>query len=105
MAALTKRERKIAAKFRRYERVKEQAEKLYGRADAELDGIARLMHKRGAKLVPIANKSGTISHRLIARISEDGQELHCIDKTATDALIIDWGHAAVRRYELRVVNP
>jgi len=64
------------------------------------------MAKRGAKLVPVtAPKSGKTTYRLVTRIGEDGRELHLIDKTAGDALILDWGHAAVRRYEPLVVNP
>jgi hypothetical protein len=105
MPRLTKRERSIAANFKRYEKLKEKAGTLYDQADALLAKIAGLMRPRGAKLVEVTSKTGNVSHRLIARISEDGRELHCIDKTAGDAIILDWGHAAVRRYELKVVNP
>jgi hypothetical protein len=103
MASLSKRERSVAAKFKRYERAKERASKFYDQADEILSELAKLMQPRGAKLRTVESKQGTVSHRWISRISDD-QELHLVDNTAGDGIILDWGHAAVRRYTPKVVN-
>jgi hypothetical protein len=103
MASLSKRQRSIASKWKKYERAKERASEFYEQADKILIQLAKLMRPRGAKLQTVESKQGNISHRWIARIAED-QELHLVDNTAGDALILDWGHAAVRRYTPKVVN-
>ena len=105
LTKLTKRERSIRAKYRRYVKLVEAAKSLYDRADTLLVEIARKMHPRGVKLVKHMTKQGTVTHRLIAKIAEDGQELHCIDHSAGDDTILGWGHGAVRRYELKTVGP
>ena len=101
---LTKRERSIAAKFKRYEKLKEKASKLYDDADKLLNEIGKSMLRRSPTFIH-TTKSGTESTRVAVRIGEDGLELHCIDHCAGDDVIVGWGHAAVRRYELKTVNP
>jgi hypothetical protein len=101
---LTKRERSIASKFKRYERLKEKASKYYDQADTVLSEIARAM-SRNRMSFKHETKSGTVSTRYSTRIGEDGLELHCIDNAAGYDVILGWGHAAVRRYELKTVNP
>ena len=103
MASLSKRQRSIASKWKKYERAKERASQLYDQADKILLELAKLMRPRGAKLQTVTSKQGNTSHRWIARISDD-QELHLVDNTAGDNLILEWGHAAVRRYTPKVVN-
>lgn len=101
---LTKRERSIAAKFKRYERLKDKASAFYNEADATLNQIARAMRRNHPSFTHIS-KSGVETSRVSVKIGEDGLELHCIDHAAGDDVILGWGHAAVRRYELKTVNP
>ena len=88
MAALTKRERSIASKYRKYEKAKEQAKKFYDRGDRLLGEIA-----------------AAIQPKTFVRIREDGRELHLQDNGKGTDGILGWGHGAVRRYELKVVDP
>ena len=88
MGSLTKRERSIASKFRKREKAKEQAKKFYDRADALTLEIAK-----------------SIQPKPFVRIREDGQQLHLQDNTKGEEMIVGWGHGAVRRYDLKVVNP
>lgn len=88
MTALTKRERSIASKYRKYEKAKEQAKKFYDRADRLLGEIAQ-----------------TIQPKTFAKIREDGRELRLKDNGSGSDLILGWGHGAVRRYDLKVVDP
>lgn len=93
MAQLTKRERAVAAKYRKYEKARESAKTFYDRADVIVLDIARTMNGKGR-----------------CRIREDGKELILIDHAkaalADDTrAIIDWGHAAVRRFELKTAKP
>jgi hypothetical protein len=83
---LTKRERSIASKFRRYEAAKEQAKKFYDRADQLLMELAPQV-----LLKP-------------ARISEDGKKLQAHKAEPDEKGILGWGHAAVRQFSLKVVN-
>jgi hypothetical protein len=88
VSQLTKRERSIASKFRRYEKAKEQAKKFYDRADFLLVDIAR-----------------QIQPKTFVRIKEDGQQLHLREAKADERGILGWGYGAVRQFELKVVNP
>ena len=90
MSALTKRERSIASKFRKYEKAREEAKKFYDRADRLLLDIAR-------KIQP----------KTRCRIRDDGRELVVKDVLAEagDSVIVGWGHGAVRRFELKVIDP
>lgn len=85
---LSKKERSVAAKFRRYEKAKEQAKKFYDRADLILMEIAKQIQPKG-----------------FVRIKEDGQQLHLREAKADERGILGWGHGAVRQYDLKVVNP
>ncbi len=105
MASLTKRERSIASKFRRYEKAQAKAKTFYTRADTLLAQIALLMSANNRKPVAITSRTGVVSYHYVARIRESGQELHCTDRAAGDALVLGWGHGAVRRYELETLNP
>jgi hypothetical protein len=88
MASLTKRERSIAAKFRRYEKAKETAKKFYDRADALLLEIAK-----------------GIKPKTFVRIRDDGRQLHLREASADERGILGWGHGAVRQYDLKTVDP
>lgn len=93
MAALTKRERAVAAKLRKYEKAREEAKTLYDRADQIVLDIVR-----------------TLNGKARCRIRDDGKELIVIDHAkaavADDtANIVGWGHAAVRRFELKTAKP
>ena len=104
MSALTKRERSIAAKFRRYERTKEKAKTLYDRADGILTEIARQLEgptltRAREQLLEAAQKKHMI------RISDDGRQLHLREAGADEKGILGWGHGAVRQFDPKVVNP
>ena len=88
MAPLTKRARSIASHFRRYEKSREQAKKFYDRADRLLVDIAK-----------------RIQPKTSARVRDDGRELHLKDNSLGEEAILGWGHGAVRRYEVKVVDP
>ncbi len=87
MANLSKRERSVASKYRKYERCGEQAKKFYDRRD-------RLLAELAIALKP----------KMRCRITNDGKCLTLIDKGTGDDVIIGWGHAAVRRWELKVIT-
>lgn len=89
MAPLTKRERSIASKFRKYEKAREQAKKFYDRADRLLEEIARVIPAKA----------------MYVRILDNGRELHLKDNAANPGTILGWGHGAVRRWELKVIDP
>ena len=88
MSHLTKKERSIASKFKKREKAKEQAKKFYDRADALTLEIAK-----------------QIQPKTFVRIHEDGKQLHLLNNAAGEEMIVGWGHGAVRRYDLKVVNP
>ena len=88
MSKLTKKERSIASKFKKREKAKEQAKKFYDRADALTLEIAK-----------------AIQPKTFVRIHEDGKQLHLLNNAVGEEMIVGWGHGAVRRYDLKVVNP
>ena len=104
MSGLTKRERSIAAKFRRYERTKEQAKLLYDKADGILTEIARQLEgptlTRAREQLLEAAKA-----KHLIRIHENGQQLSLREAGADEKGILGWGHGAVRQFDPKVVNP
>ena len=103
MPPLTKHERSIAAKFRRWEKTKEKAKALYERADGILADIARQVE--GPKLTKMrAQLTEAAKTRHLVRISEDGKQLQLRESSADDKGILGWGHGAVRQFDLKVVN-
>ena len=105
MAKLTKFERTVASRYRKHIKAKDAAKKFYDRADELLEEIAHLLGEKSPKPLMVASKTGQITFHRVARIREDGRELHCIDKAAGENLVIDWVHGCVRRYELTTVDP
>jgi len=104
MPPLTKRERSIAAKFRRFEATKEKAKSLYDRADGILTEIARSLE--GPKLTKMREQlieAAKSKHSV--RISDDGKTLHLREAAADEKGILGWGHGAVRQFDPKVVNP
>jgi hypothetical protein len=103
LSKLTKRERSVAAKLKRYETIKNQAKGLYDKADVILGQLALLVE--GAQITRARARLDELAkgHRTV-RISEDGKILQLKDNTSGDESILGWGHAAVRRYELKTVN-
>lgn len=103
MPALSKRERSIAAKFRRFEATKEKAKALYEKADGILTEIARELE--GPKLTAMrAQISELAKSRHSIRISESGQSLLLREASADEKGILGWGHGAVRQFDPKVVN-
>jgi hypothetical protein len=102
MPTLTKRERSIAAKFRRYEATKEKAKSLYDRADGILTEIARSLE--GPKLTKMREQiaEAAKTHHSV-RISET-QTLHLREASADEKGILGWGHGAVRQFDPKVLN-
>jgi len=101
---LTKRERSIAAKFRRYEKSKERAKALYDHADGLLTEIARQLE--GPKLTKAReqlNELAKTKHTI--RIHENGQQLHLREAGPDEKGILGWGHGAVRQFDPKVLNP
>jgi hypothetical protein len=90
MPTLTRKERSIAAKFERYERLRARGKRLYEAADSLTLEIARQV-----KPDPLAS----------VRIAEDGTLLEVKNNAAGDDITLGWGHSAVRRYELKVRQP
>lgn len=104
MPPLTKRERSIAAKFRKWEQTKEKAKALYDKADGILTEIAQQLE--GPKLTKMRADLATLaSSRHTIRISESGQQLHLRESAADEKGIMGWGHGAVRQFDPKVVNP
>lgn len=102
MAGLSKRERSIAAKFRRYEATKEKAKALYERADGILTEIARQLE--GPKLTKLREQLAQAAqgnHSI--RISET-QTLQLREAAADEKGILGWGHGAVRQFDPKVLN-
>jgi len=104
MPALSKRERYIAAKFRRWEKLKEKAKRLYDQADGVLTEIAQQLEgptltKARAQLAEAAKAKHVI------RISDDGRQLHLRESGPDEKGILGWGHGAVRQFDPKVVNP
>lgn len=104
MPPLTKRERSIAAKLKRFEATKEKAKALYDKADGILTDIAQQLEgpkltKMRAQLAELAKSKHTV------RISEDGKTLHLREAAADEKGIMGWGHGAVRQFDPKVVNP
>ena len=103
MAGLSKRERSIAAKFRRYERTKEQAKTLYDRADGILTEIARQLE--GPQLTKMREQvSEAVKAKHTIRIHEDGRQLCLREASPDEKGILGWGHGAVRQFDPKVVN-
>jgi vacuolar-type H+-ATPase subunit E/Vma4 len=104
MPPLTQRERSIAAKFRRFEKVKERAKALYEQADGILTELAQQME--GPKLTKMrAQLAELAKDRHTVRIDEDGRSLHLREASADEKGILGWGHGAVRQFDPKVVNP
>jgi len=104
MPELTKRERSIAAKFRRYERTKELAKALYDRADGILTEIARELE--GPQLTKAREQlTEAAKAKHVIRIHEDGRQLHLREAGPDEKGILGWGHGAVRQFDPKVVNP
>ena len=87
MPSLSKRERSIAAKFRRYEKLKERAKRLYEQADVVLTQIAELAKAKH-----------------LIRIDENGRQLQLRESSPDEKGILGWGHGAVRQFDPKVVN-
>lgn len=103
MPSLSKRERSIAAKFRRYEKTKERAKALYDKADGILTEIAQQME--GPKLTKMREQIAELAkNRHTIRIHEGGQQLHLREAAADEKGILGWGHGAVRQFDPKVVN-
>lgn len=103
MPPLSKRERSIAAKFRRYESTKYKAKALYDRADAILTGIAQQLE--GPKLTKLrAQLADEARKRHLIRISDDGRQLQLRESGPDEKGILGWGHGAVRQFDPKVVN-
>jgi hypothetical protein len=102
MSALSKRERSIAAKFRRFEKTKEKAKALYDKADGILTEIAHELE--GSKLTAMRVQISELAKtRHSIRISES-QTLHLREAGADEKGILGWGHGAVRQFDPKVVN-
>ena len=103
MSALTKRERSIAAKFRRYEKLKERAKRLYDQADGILTDIAKQME--GPKITKMREQLAELTKgNHLVRISENGQQLHLRESSPDEKGIMGWGHGAVRQFDPKVIN-
>ena len=104
MAGLSKRERSIAAKFRRYEKEREKAKKCYDRADSILMEIAAQID--GPKIAKLRTEltAALGARRSLVRITEDGKQLQLREVSADERGILGWGHGAVRQFDLKVVN-
>lgn len=103
MAPLSKRERSLAAKFRRFEATKEKAKSLYDRADGILTEIARQLE--GPKLTKMREQIAEAAKaKHTVRISEDGKTLYLREASADEKGILGWGHGAVRQFDPKVVN-
>jgi hypothetical protein len=103
MPPLTKQERSIAAKFRRYEKTKDEAKALYERADAILAEIAREVE--GPELTKMRAKlSEAAKQKHLVRISEDGKQLQLRESSPDEKGILGWGHGAVRQFDPKIVN-
>jgi hypothetical protein len=104
MPPLSKRERSVAHKLRRWEKVKEQAKALYDKADGILTEIAQELE--GPKLTKMrADLAELAKGRHSIRISEDGKTLHLREAAPDEKGILGWGHGAVRQFDPKVVNP
>jgi hypothetical protein len=104
MSALSKRERSIAAKFKRYQTLKERAKACYDRADSVLMEIAAQLE--GAKITKMRKQLAELAQaRHSIRISESGQELVLRESLGDEKGILGWGHGAVRQFDPKVVNP
>lgn len=98
MAKLTKRERSVAAKYRRYRKVLERAQFFYELADRLAVAIADKLKKQ---------------HGTEVRISETGQGIRLVDnyiaaqkhpKLMPGQMPKAWAHGSVRQFELEEVK-
>src|ERR1700735_346658 len=104
MPPLTKPERSIAAKFRRYEQTKEKAKALYDRADGILTEIVRQLE--GPKLTAMrAQLTEASKAKHMIRIDDSGRQLQLREASADEKGILGWGHGAVRQFDPKIVNP
>ena len=104
MPPLTKRERSIASKFRRFEATKEKAKTLYDRADHILTDIARSLE--GPKLTAARAQIAELAKsKHSIRIADSGQQLILREASSDEKGILGWGHGAVRQFDPKVVNP
>jgi len=104
MPSLSKRERSIAAKLRRWETTKEKAKALYDKADGILTQIARELE--GPKLTKMREQlHEAAKSKHMIRIHENGQQLQLREAGPDEKGILGWGHGAVRQFDFKVVNP
>jgi hypothetical protein len=103
MPRLSKRERSIAAKFRRYEKLKERAKGLYDQADSLLTEIVRQLE--GPKLTEMRQQiADAAKSKHLVRIDESGRHLQLREASPDEKGILGWGHGAVRHFDPKVVN-
>jgi hypothetical protein len=104
MPGLSKRERSIAAKLRRYEKVKEKAKEQYDKADGILMKLVRELE--GPKLTKMRSQIAELAKKKhLIRIDENGKQLQLREAAADEKGILGWGHGAVRQFDPKVVNP
>lgn len=104
MPELSKRERSIAAKFKKYQALKEKAKECYDRADGVLTEIARQLE--GPKLIKMREQLTELTRaKHSIRIGENGQLLQLRESAADENGILGWGHGAVRQFDAKVINP
>ncbi len=98
MPSLSKRERSIAAKFRRYEKLKERAKRLYVLTEIAQQMEGPVLTKARQQLADAAKA------KHLVRIAEDGRQLQLRESSADEKGILGWGHGAVRQFDPKVVN-
>lgn len=104
MPGLSKRERSIAGKLRRWEKAKEKAKALYDKADGILTEIAQEME--GPKLTKMRQQVADLAkEKHFIRIDENGKQLQLREAAPDEKGILGWGHGAVRQFDPKVVNP
>jgi hypothetical protein len=104
MPGLSKRERSVASKLRRWEKAKEKAKTLYDKADGILTEIAQEME--GPKLTKMRQQIADLAkEKHFIRIDENGKQLQLREAAADEKGILGWGHGAVRQFDPKVVNP
>jgi len=98
MPKLTKRERSIAAKYRKAQKAAEKGARYYALADQCIYAIAQMLKGE---------------HGRTARINTDGKGIMLLDnfvaaltnaKRKPDEMPKAWGHGSVRQFELKEIN-